>query len=545
MEKRFTTRLVPRDFSGWEEVLLKGPGPLIPQHFKPGLDRAQGETRAAFLDTKLYNYEKLSDFLKEEQADMVLTPSQEKYLNRIVSEKALFVITGQQPGLLGGPIYWLYKALSCVALARHMEKELGRLVVPLFWIADDDSDIRECNHIHLVEPDAEYRGLSLKLEGTTQHTPVGTIPFGRATSRLLEQLGDVWSSETINFIKPYLKEDLTFSSSFKLVAQYFLGETGILFANGFSRTFRELAAPAMNQIISDQELITQDVEVQSELIKKMGLRPQTSFPHGTIHAFALLHGVRKRLFSDGKNIYTADMSIRVPVTDISANKPLPFDVTHDVLSRPILIDSVFPVLAHVLGPNELGYFMQLPTVFNRYKNGFPLLHPRLRASVFSRSTGECLRAQGYNESDILHLTPAKLRQDVMEKQWSQLRKEGGFSIQDAEDIYRILSDTIDANLSHPLLQNDNVLSAGRRFNKELSAAWNAYLKRVKTAVCNVDSANKLFSELPWLGNGGGQDRFLNIFSLVNSMGIDSVRQMISVTQPLCLEHQLIEWQDSK
>src|SRR5690606_3523427 len=57
--------------------------------------------------------------------------------------RARVVVTGQQCGLLGGPLYTLYKAIGAVRWAERLAKELGRPVVPIFWAASDDHDFEE------------------------------------------------------------------------------------------------------------------------------------------------------------------------------------------------------------------------------------------------------------------------------------------------------------------------------------------------------------------------------------------------------------------
>ncbi len=60
-------------------------------------------------------------------------------LDRLFSNGALCVTTGQQPGLFSGPLFTIYKALSAAALAARCEKALGRPVVPVFWVAGPPS----------------------------------------------------------------------------------------------------------------------------------------------------------------------------------------------------------------------------------------------------------------------------------------------------------------------------------------------------------------------------------------------------------------------
>jgi len=61
------------------------------------------------------------------------------------------VVTGQQPGFLGGPIYTLLKIATAIVLA-EMRSAAGRPTVPVFWSADDDDDLREALAPYLYDP---------------------------------------------------------------------------------------------------------------------------------------------------------------------------------------------------------------------------------------------------------------------------------------------------------------------------------------------------------------------------------------------------------
>jgi uncharacterized protein YllA (UPF0747 family) len=66
--------------------------------------------------------------------------------DRLAAGPVVAVTTGQQPGLFTGPLYTVYKALSAIAYAQRLERELGAAVVPVFWVAGDDHDFAEANH---------------------------------------------------------------------------------------------------------------------------------------------------------------------------------------------------------------------------------------------------------------------------------------------------------------------------------------------------------------------------------------------------------------
>ena len=82
-------------------------------------------------------------------------------LGQLFDDGALCVTTGQQPGLLTGPLFTVYKALTAVALARKLAPILDRPVVPVFWVGGDDHDFAEANHLHLLTVTNEIERLSL------------------------------------------------------------------------------------------------------------------------------------------------------------------------------------------------------------------------------------------------------------------------------------------------------------------------------------------------------------------------------------------------
>ena len=66
-------------------------------------------------------------------------------LDAVASGQGVVVTTGQQPGLFGGPVYTLSKALSALAFADSLQELTGVPVAPVFWAATDDTDFREAS----------------------------------------------------------------------------------------------------------------------------------------------------------------------------------------------------------------------------------------------------------------------------------------------------------------------------------------------------------------------------------------------------------------
>src|SRR5690606_15406283 len=88
-------------------------------------------------------------------------------LEQVVADGGLFVTTGQQAGLFGGPLFTVYKTLTAVSLARRLTDVLDRPVAPLFWIASEDHDWDEVNHVRVLDPGNELHTIVVEDDART------------------------------------------------------------------------------------------------------------------------------------------------------------------------------------------------------------------------------------------------------------------------------------------------------------------------------------------------------------------------------------------
>lgn len=66
-----------------------------------------------------------------------------------LKDNGVVVIGGQQAGILTGPMYSIHKAISVIVLAKRQREIQGIPIIPVFWIAGEDHDIDEINHVYI------------------------------------------------------------------------------------------------------------------------------------------------------------------------------------------------------------------------------------------------------------------------------------------------------------------------------------------------------------------------------------------------------------
>ena len=73
-------------------------------------------------------------------------------------KKTLAVVTGQQLGVAGGPLYTFYKIISAIKLSNHLSERYDEYkFVPIFWLEGDDHDFNEIRYINLINDKNELQ----------------------------------------------------------------------------------------------------------------------------------------------------------------------------------------------------------------------------------------------------------------------------------------------------------------------------------------------------------------------------------------------------
>ena len=80
-------------------------------------------------------------------------------------EKTLAIVTGQQLGILGGPLYTFYKIINSNKISKSLtERYDDYKFVPVFWLEADDHDFNEVRSINLFDNENQDLNLGYKEE---------------------------------------------------------------------------------------------------------------------------------------------------------------------------------------------------------------------------------------------------------------------------------------------------------------------------------------------------------------------------------------------
>lgn len=258
--------------------------------------------------------------------------------DRLTAGEVLVVTTGQQPGLFTGPLYTIYKALSAIALARRLEQEWGIHVVPVFWVAGDDHDFHEANHATVLNG----AGLPLRivLRERPADAPAWTMARERGGPEILEALarlrGETPDSEfkeaVLSWLEAAYQPEATLADAFAHALNTLLGDRGLAVTKPYVEPVKREMAPLL---LRGLDLTLED-----------GLTP--------VLVEASLG--RDRLRRDGTGFVTRRSAERFSAADLrQIADSAPERLSPNVLLRPVVEAALWPTVAYVAGPGELGY----------------------------------------------------------------------------------------------------------------------------------------------------------------------------------------------
>ncbi|MGE3164224.1 MAG: bacillithiol biosynthesis BshC [Planctomycetota bacterium] len=386
----FVTRLPHRDdervfvgrAAGWE---CFGPVPRNPEELRQlALARTPDPARRA-------------------RALEVLLPVWRRYDLPIAARAALdlaadprthFVLTGQQPGLGGGPLHLFVKAISVARLARRL-RELGVPTVALFWIADEDHDVAE---LFPGSFDEAGRDVSLAVPFAAGRTPIAALRLA-ATER------DRW----VDWVAGRLPVDAPHRGRLlDLLAQSFDPAPGVWFRNllhallpdeGLLPIHPSDVRPLQGEVLrfdaSRPDALSQQIAPVVRELAKRGLPvpiPRVATPpffwigdDGGRHRLEVVAGgVRSK---DGSRTFDPD------ALDAEVRRN-PQRFSPDALLRPLLQDAVLEPFATVVGPTEFAYHLELAEAYAARAISRPLLIPRLRVRLLDRMARDRLLELG-------------------------------------------------------------------------------------------------------------------------------------------------------
>jgi uncharacterized protein YllA (UPF0747 family) len=423
-------------------------------------------------------------------------PGRER-LERVARAGGVVVTTGQQPGLFGGPIYTWSKALSALALADAIERELGVPAAPLFWAATDDADLLEAQGVWVATASGAValRGNATAPAGT----PAARVPQGDLSAQLAvlrDAAGSAADAGILDTVHAaYGDPTRTIGDAYLRMLEATLGPLGIPVLDAAHPAVRRAGSSVTRSALRHSARVADALARRGDEIRALGLTPVFLYE---------ATGTRRRLTSDEARSVADDAA-----ADLGAN----------VLLRPVMEAAIVPTVAYVAGPGELAYFAQVSALAEAVDARAPVAVPRWSGTLIEPRAQRIADRLGISRTELSdrHAVESRLARGAMP---APLRD----AIGDLESTLGSAVARVAAADTSALLPRGVLDGLGRRIAHQLAR----FERRAQAAVKRREAA--LMREIAFVSGfffpgGSRQERALSIVPTLARYGPGTLEAM--------------------
>ncbi|MBO8171154.1 MAG: bacillithiol biosynthesis cysteine-adding enzyme BshC [Bacillaceae bacterium] len=445
-------------------------------------------------------------------------------------ENTYVVIGGQQAGVLTGPLYSVYKAITLVQLARQKEQELGCRVVPVFWIAGEDHDFDEVNHVYTLTSEREdVKKLTLDSEpdcrASVSHHEMDVTSLVAFVNRFWGHQPDgIGKIELAEKLEQISSQSCTLVDFFARTMAWLFGESGLILVDSALPFVRKLEQPVFQKLIQQNSQLAGLVYEQRKKVEAAGYHAQVEVEKDHAHFFIYHQGERVLLTRKAGLFVSKDGVIQLTEDELLerlAESPEQFSA--NVVSRPLMQEHLFPTLAFVGGPGEIAYWGLYRPAFHQMGLRMPIIVPRISMTLMEPFVQKWMKKYDIALHDVLegrlehkkdawlkqredyHLSERfdQVRHDItqvyrpLKKELAQLEK--GLSTLTEQNLNRILNEV-------DYLQKKSFQAFRQKYDQDLSR-----FEQIQRSILPLDKP---------------QERVYNIFSYLNQYGPDLVNRLM-------------------
>ncbi|MFC1716439.1 bacillithiol biosynthesis cysteine-adding enzyme BshC [Candidatus Poribacteria bacterium] len=376
---------------------------FYPSHFRDELswrrvmDEVSGRRR---------DYSELARILKRQNSELGVGQEVMENIDRLATPPVFAVVTGQQVGILTGPLYTIYKAMTTVKLAQKLNERYDAEFVPIFWMESNDHDIEEANHINVLDSDSELLKLEYlpeeRIPGCSMKDVTVDEGFGDLILNLENRLPDTeFKGGVFQTIREAYLPAQSLGYGFGRMIAKILGRYGLVFLDPSDPDVKGLMSPVLRRNVESPLEATRIVNTAGERAESKDYESQIEKSWDSTCLFMEDNCVRRKLFfRDGRFIMDETDKALCKEELLSILQAEPWRFSPNVALRPVTQDYMLPTAAYVAGPGEISYFAQLQELYGFLDVSMPVIYPRASVTVVENKVQRVMEKNELTLADL-------------------------------------------------------------------------------------------------------------------------------------------------
>ncbi|KUP07334.1 hypothetical protein Q75_05620 [Bacillus coahuilensis p1.1.43] len=503
-------------------------------------DETVYENRLAELKNKSFQRENLVQSIKNYMKPFPTSDKITQSLEKLRGD-GVVVIGGQQAGVFTGPLYTIHKVISIIKLAEEQEKRLGHPVVPVFWIAGEDHDYEEINHI-FVKKQGELKKMGyperLIEKKMATHITIDKEKLSRFTHELFTELGEREGTKSLhNMIHQAIECSNTFVDFFSCLIMTLFKDSGLLLIDAADSEFRKLEIPHFQQLFNHSSSITEAVLETQQKLRQDGFSPIIDVEEDSMNLFYYHDHDRKLLKKNDDKIMTKDGQMEWDYQDLYQQIEVhPEIFSNNVVTRPIMQEKMFPTLAFIAGPGEMAYWAELKDAFECVQEKMPPIVPRLSLTLVEPHVHKFLLQIGLTPDKVLmdgiKDSREKLFQTHRDVELEQQLESVKNYLQEQYETIALRGKELDLGLT-PIIEK-NIHFHTRQLDFLLEKVQKSAKWKDKISMNHLEEI-----EVALKPNGAPQERVWNVLYFLNKYGEDFIPILIQQDLTFDGKHKVV------
>jgi bacillithiol biosynthesis cysteine-adding enzyme BshC len=309
------------------------------------------------------------------------------------------VVTGQQVGLFGGPLFTPFKAATAVARARQATAA-GKPHAAIFWVASEDHDFAEINHVSFPAG-RELKKLLYAGEPTAHaDRPVGGIVLDERISPLVDQAWELLGgSDAMDALAAAYRPGRTLAQAFAEFYSKAFASQGLLVLDASGRAVHRMGAPVLRASIEQADELHAAVVERNGELEAAGYHVQVAVGAQSSLLFLIDEKTGARLAlkrtapstSEPQGLWQAGRQSLSTADLVGILESEPERISPSALLRPVFQDFLLSTSLIIGGPAEIAYFAQSSVLFERILGRLTPVEPRFSGTLVEPAIGELLR----------------------------------------------------------------------------------------------------------------------------------------------------------
>jgi bacillithiol biosynthesis cysteine-adding enzyme BshC len=376
---------------------------FYPLHYK---DNISWQTIIDKVRARNADYSELGNILERQNTDFGINQKILDNIEKLASGSAFAVVTGQQTGIFTGPLYTIYKAMTAIRLSQYLSEKYQADFIPVFWVESNDHDLKEANHIYLLDSNSDQRKIEYNPSQYIIDSSVKDVivddSFTMAIDDFEKSLPNTeFKSDIFGIIRDSYLPSKSISYGFGRMMSKLFGKYGLVLIDPSDSEIKKLMLPIFQKEAEHPLKSVEILNSAGEKLRLSGYECPIEKSDDSTCIFIEIDGARRKLYYRNERFEFDSCDMVLSKSELLETLQIaPWRFSPNVALRPVIQDYILPTVSYIAGPGETAYFAQLSEVYQHFGVNMPIIHPRASFTIIE---GRIQRVIEKNKLEIADL----------------------------------------------------------------------------------------------------------------------------------------------